>query len=127
MRFEHFAINVPDSRAAAAWYVEHLGFKIVRAVEREPFTRFLADETGRVTIELYSNPAAPYPDYPSQHQLVFHWAFVSKDPDADQARFEKAGATLIIVEELPDGSRLTMMRDPWGVPFQLCRRTKPMF
>ena len=26
---------------------------------------------------------------------------------------------------MPDGSRLTMMRDPWGLPLQLCQRAKP--
>lgn len=126
MIFEHFALNVPDPRAAAAWYVANLGLKIVRSREDGPLTKFLADETGRVVIEIYHNPTAPVPEYSKQHWLVFHWAFVSKDPDADQARLEKAGASLAIIEDLPDGSRLTMMRDPWGIAFQLCRRAKPM-
>lgn len=126
MRFEHFAINVPDSRAAAAWYVEHLGLTIVRAVEGAPFTRFLADDSGRTVIEVYSNPVAPYPDYPNQHWLVFHFALVSADSDADRARLEQAGATLATIDDLPDGSRLIMMRDPWGVCIQLCRRAKLM-
>jgi hypothetical protein len=38
---------------------------------------------------------------------------------------EKAGARLFLEEPLPDGSRLIMMRDPWGVPLQLCQRAKP--
>jgi glyoxylase I family protein len=126
MRFEHFAINVPDARATAAWYVANLGLTIARSREDAPYTKFLADDTGRVVLEVYSNPVAPFPDYAKQHWLVFHWALVSADPDADRARLEKAGATLAIVEDLPDGSRLIMMRDPWGVPLQLCRRTRPM-
>lgn len=126
MLFEHFALNVPDSKAAADWYAAHLGFKIVRALEGAPFTRFLADESGRVVLEVYSNPAAPFPNYAAQHPLIFHWALVSANPDADRARLEKAGATFAYVDDLPDGSRLTMLRDPWGIALQLCRRAKPM-
>lgn len=126
MLFEHVALNVPDSRATAAWYVQHLGFTVVRAVEKAPYTRFLADDSGRTVLEVYSNPAAPYPDYKNQHWLVSHVAVVSQDVEADRARLEQAGATVATIDDLPDGSRLIMMRDPWGVCVQLCRRTNPM-
>ena len=125
MKFEHFALNVPDVRAMARWYVEHLGFTIARSRTDAPFTHFLADETGRVTIELYSNPAAAYPDYASGHPLVFHVALFTRDARAEQARLEKAGAKLFLEENMPDGSRLTMLRDPWGIPLQLCQRVTP--
>ena len=126
MLFEHFALNVPDSRATAEWYVAHLGLKVVRAVDGAPYTRFLADDSGRTVIEVYSNPKAPYPDYHHPHWLVFHVALVSKEVEADRARLEKAGATLATIDDRPDGSRLIMMREPWGVCIQLCRRTTPM-
>jgi catechol 2,3-dioxygenase-like lactoylglutathione lyase family enzyme len=126
MVFEHFALNVPDAVAAADWYVRHLGFRIVRAVEGPPFTRFLADETGRTVLEVYTNPAAPVPDYARQHWLVVHFALVSPDVDADRARLEAAGAKLATIDNLPDGSRLAMMRDPWGVCVQLCQRAQPL-
>lgn len=125
MKFEHFALNVPDSRAMAHWYVEHVGFKILRSRDDAPFTHFLADETGRVAVELYSNPKATIPDYAAAHPLCFHFAVVSADAKADRLRLEKAGATLFLEEPQPDGSLLTMMRDPWGVPLQLCQRSKP--
>lgn len=126
MLFEHVAINVPDARAAAAWYVEHLGLRVVRAVDGVPHTRFLADDSGRTVLEVYSNPGAPYPDYAHQHWLVLHLAFVSRDIEADRARLERAGATLATVDDLADGSRLLMMRDPAGVCLQLCQRARPM-
>jgi glyoxylase I family protein len=124
MKFEHFAINVPDARAQAKWYVENLGLNIARRREDAPYTHFLADETGRVIVELYTNPTAAIPDYKSRHPLEFHIAFVAADARAERARLEKAGATFF-VEETPDGSILIMMRDPWGVPLQFCQRSKP--
>jgi glyoxylase I family protein len=125
MKFEHFGINVPDARAMGRWYVEHLGFQLVRSREEAPYTRFLADETGRVVVELYTNPTGAIPAYATQHPLVFHFAVPSRNVAADRARLEQAGATLFVEEVLPDGTRLTMMRDPWGVPLQLCQRAKP--
>ncbi|WP_438479851.1 VOC family protein [Oleiharenicola lentus] len=125
MKFEHFAINVPDAPTHSRWYVEHLGFQIVRNLTAAPFTHFLADETGRVIVELYSNPAAIYPEYAAQHHLVFHFAVFSTDAAADVARLESAGAKLSHIDELADGSRLAMMRDPWGVALQVCQRAKP--
>jgi len=125
MKFEHFAINVPDARATARWQVDHLGFTLLRQQAEAPYTTFLADDTGRVTIELYSNPAAPYPDYPNQSPLVFHLALAVTNARAEQARLEKAGATWFADVTPPDGSLLVMMRDPWGVPVQLCQRAKP--
>lgn len=125
MKFEHFGINVPDARAMGQWYVDHLGFTLVRIREEAPYTRFLADETGRLVVELYTNPTGGIPAYPAQHPLVFHLAVWSADVQADSARLEKAGASLFVEEVMPDGTRLTMMRDPWGVALQLCQRAKP--
>ncbi len=125
MKFEHFALNVPDARAHAQWYVAHLGFTIVRQRADAPFMHFLADETGRVIVELYSNPKAPYPDYAGAPPLVFHLAVATSDAQAERARLERSGAILFLEEPQPDGSLLIMMRDPWGVPLQLCQRTTP--
>ena len=125
MKFEHFALNVPDVRAHAQWYVEHVGFTVARRREDAPFMHFLADDTGRIIVELYSNPKAPYPAYAQSHPLLFHIALVAPDARAERTRLEKAGATLFLEEPQPDGSLLIMMRDPWGVPLQLCQRTQP--
>ena len=125
MNFEHFALNVPDARAHAQWYVQHLGFTIARQRPDAPYTHFLADTTGRTVVELYSNPAAAYPDYAHAHPLLFHFAVVAADAQAEQTRLVQAGATRVVEDALPDGSRLIMLRDPWGVPLQLCQRTTP--
>jgi catechol 2,3-dioxygenase-like lactoylglutathione lyase family enzyme len=125
MKFEHFALNVPDARASVLWYTAHMGLRVTRTRAEPPYTTFLSDESGRVIIELYSNPAAPYPDYKASHPLCFHVAFVSDDPAATRSKLVAAGATPAYEETLPDGSFLIMLRDPWGVPLQLVRRATP--
>ena len=125
MKFEHLALNVPDVRAMSRWYVEHLGLTVLRALEAAPFTHFLADETGRVFIELYSNPSAPYPDYASMPPLVLHVAFFAPDAGAIQQQLVAAGAKPFSDDVMADGTRLIFVRDPWGLAVQLCQRAKP--
>jgi len=122
LRLEHVALNVTDPRAVADWYVAHLGMRIVRHNAAPPYIHFLADASERVVIEIYSNPVDPIPDYPAMHPLRFHVAFAAPDPDAARAALVGAGATFVNEQTLPDGSRLLMLRDPWGLPLQLCKR-----
>ena len=77
-------------------------------------------------IEIYSNAADPVPDYASMDPLRFHLAFAAADPDAARAALVAAGATFVEEQALPDGSRLLMLRDPWGLPLQLCKRAMPL-
>ena len=126
LNIEHFACNVADPVAMAAWYVEHLGMRIVRRVPAPPHIHFLADASSRVVIEIYSNSADPIPDYPSMHPLRFHLAFAADDPDAVKAALIAAGATFVDEQTLADGSRLLMLRDPWGLALQLAKRTTPL-
>ena len=125
MKFEHFALNVRDPVAHARWYADHLGFRVARQRTDPPFTHFLADETGRTVFEVYSNPKAAIPDYGTMAPLSFHIAVVARDAAVERRRLELAGARLFAEEPQPDGSLLIMMRDPWGVPLQLCQRTQP--
>ena len=122
MKLEHVAINVPDPVGMAEWYERHLGMEIVRGRKDAPFTHFLRDSGGRMMIEIYTNPTDAVPEYADMDPLILHFAFVSSDPEHDKTRLQKAGATLVAEEVLEDGSRLVMLRDPWGVCVQLCKR-----
>lgn len=126
MKFEHFGINVPDATAMAAWYVKHLNMQIVRAVQGAPHTHFLADATGRVVIEIYSNPIAPIPNYANQDPLCLHIAFAVENAAAVRDALIANDATLVANQTLDDGSLLVMLRDPWGMALQLCQRAAPM-
>lgn len=126
MKFEHFAINVPDAQAVSLWYEEHLGLTVKKKMEEAPFMTFLADDSGTVMLEIYSNPKGETLDFKKLHPLAVHLALVSEDPTADRNRLIAAGATEFSDDILPDGSHLVMIRDPWGICLQLCKRAVPM-
>lgn len=126
LRVEHVAWNVSEPEAMAAWYIEHLGMRIVRKVDTPARIHFLADTSGAVVVEIYNNPADAIPDYPSMHPLRFHLAFEADDPDAAKSALLDAGATFVEEQRQADGSRLLMLRDPWGLPLQLCKRRQPL-
>ncbi len=125
MKIEHFALNVSDPVALADWYVSHLGMKVVFQTEGPPYARFLADSAEDVMIEVYANPTDDVPDYATRLPAQFHVAFTAPDPEAEKARLLEAGATFVEDVRGDDGSYLIMLRDPWGIPLQLCRRGKP--
>jgi glyoxylase I family protein len=126
LNLEHFACNVSDPVAMAAWYVENLGLRVVRKISAPPHMHFLADAAGRAVIEIYSHGADPVPDYGSMHPVRFHVAFATEDPDAAKAALVRAGATFVEEQTLADGSRLMMLRDPWGLALQLAKRAMPL-
>ncbi len=127
MNIEHFAFQASEPVAMAAWYVAHLGLRIVRQSGPPTHTHFLADSAGRVVVEIYRNDAAPVPDYPNVDPLVIHLAFVSAAPAADAERLVAAGATVQSgLTTTAAGDRLVMLRDPWGFPVQLCQRANPL-
>ena len=126
MKMEHVALNVADPVRMASWYEKHLGFEIARKITTPPYTHFLRESGGAVMIEIYCNPADQVPSYSHMNPLLLHVAFVSANPDADKATLLAAGATLVEEQRHPDGSHLVMMRDPWGLAIQLCKRGTPM-
>ena len=125
MIFEHFALNVSEPLEMADWFVEHCQSKIVSRMEEPPHMTFLADKSGRVFLELYKSTRDPVPDYTQQHPIRTHLAFEVGDPLAERARLEQAGCTFFEEVRKDDGSLLIMMRNPWGVPIQLCKRGTP--
>jgi catechol-2,3-dioxygenase len=126
MKLEHFALNVADPVSMAMWYHENLGLTTVRQVEDAPYTHFLADSSGSILLEIYNNPPGQVPSYADMDPLLLHIAFVSEDPESDKNTLIDAGATLVEELHLDDGSHLVMLRDPWGLALQLCKRAESM-
>lgn len=126
MKIEHFAYPVLDPIATAAWYVEHLGLRIVRETGAPTYTHFLADESGAI-IEFYNNPRVEVPDYNSMDPLLLHIAFAVEDIEATRQRLLDAGASAFDdITHMPNGDELAMLRDPWGFAVQLVKRCHPM-
>ena len=127
MKIEHVALNVKDPVGMAKWYVENLGMKVIRAVDKSPYTRFMADERGQSVIEIYNNPAANVPDYASIKPLVLHIAFLVEDIEGTRNRLLAVGATAEgEISTTEAGDQLAFLRDPWNVSIQLVKRRKPL-
>lgn len=126
MKIEHFAINVEEPEKMADWYIEYMGLEAVSRKEKAPFTFSLADDSGSVMLEIYKNPADNVPNYHQMNPLNLHLAFVSDDPESDKKRLVSAGTTLVSEDHLADGSHIVMLKDPWGISIQLCKRGVPM-
>ncbi len=122
MVFEHFALNIAAVDEVVDWYITHLGLEIVSRQQAPPFMTFLSDSSGRVILELYQRPDEAITDFKKQHPLTFHLAFVSENADKDKDRLLSSGATFVEEVRKDDGSVLHMLRDPWGMPLQLCQR-----
>jgi len=127
MNIEHVGLNYPDPVAAAEWYGKNLGMTIARRSGPPNHGHFLADARGQMMIELYKNAKAPVPDYRALNPLILHIAFQVDDVAAARQKLLQAGATSegdIVTNDA--GDQIAMLRDPWGFPVQLIRRTKPM-
>lgn len=98
--------------------------RIVRHKPEPAEMHFLTDEAGSMW-EIYRNPPDNIPNYAAMDSLQLHLAFVSEDPAVDSDRLIAAGASKESEANLPDGSQLVMLRDPWGLALQLCKRGTP--
>lgn len=125
MKIEHLALNVSDPVAMAAWYCQHCGLRVVRHIPSPTQTHFLADSAATV-LEIYCNPPDQVPNYREMDPLLLHLAFASSDPAADSERLSAVGASFVGEVRSEDGTHLVMMRDPWGLALQLCKRAQPL-
>ena len=127
MKIEHLAFNVEDPLAVGRWYVEHLGLTVKRQTAEPHYAHFLADDSGKVMLEIYRNDAARIPPYGDLDPLELHLALLSDDVAGDARRLVAAGATLVGQPQTsPQGDQLAMLRDPWGFAIQLVKRADPM-
>ena len=128
IRLEHIALNVEDPVAMAEWYSENLGMKVDKKGPPPANAHFICDSGRNIMLEIYNNPPDAVPDYASMDPLLFHIAFMVDDVEQIRSKLITAGATPIgdtITTET--GDVIATLRDPWGVPIQFARRSKPMF
>ena len=122
MKLEHVAIDVADPEALIKWWCENLGMRL----SSNP--GFIMDDSGESGLEIYRTGETPSaPDYAKMNSMTFHVAFVSDDVKADVDRLVAAGATLEQLKLDSPAFHMAILRDPWGVAIQLCRREKTIF
>lgn len=124
MIFEHFAVNVPNPKEMVAWYQKNLQMECHKSMDQPPYMHFLADESGRLVMEIYSNDAAEIPDYNNQHPLTFHIAFATDNAEQMRNHLIHQGVSVVEEQNPEEGTQLIMMRDPFGIPLQICQRAK---
>lgn len=125
VRFEHFALNLAQVREFSSWYIDHLGCRVVAQAGPPKHTTFLADASGRTFVEVYDNQAAPADNFAAREPLTFHFAFQTDDAARLRDLLLREGATLVEEQRPEEGTHLVMLRDPWGLPLQLCQRKVP--
>ncbi|KQM86166.1 hypothetical protein ASE67_09945 [Sphingomonas sp. Leaf23] len=117
----HVAIIASDYDRSKAFYVEALGFAIVREVWRAERRSWKCDLTiPGAQIELFTFPEAPpRPSRPEALGLR-HLAFTVVDIDAEVARLAHHGIVCepIRIDE-HTGQRFTFFADPDGLPLEL--------
>ena len=123
MKLEHIALDVAEPEKFIAWWCEHLGFR-----RSAPGSAFIIDDSGTMGLEIYrtgETPAAP--DYASMNSMTMHVAFVSEDVKADTDRLVAAGAKLETLKVDSPSFQMSIVRDPWGVAIQFCKRAQSIF
>ena len=57
--------------------------------------------------------------------IEYHLAFAVEVADSEMSRLTEAGASFLVEVNPQEGSRLIMLRDPFGMSLQLCQRAHP--
>lgn len=120
-KMHHLAIIASDYARAKAFYVDTLGFEVLRENFRAERGDWKLDlRFGESELELFVIPGAPArPSYPEALGLR-HLAFFVEDVDAAVARLAEKGVACEPVRLDPyTNRRMTFFRDPDGLPLEL--------
>ena len=127
MKIEHLGLQVEQPVEMAEWYCKNFGFTIKRVFKNSAKNHFIADNSGNIMLEIYNNQTVKTPDYANIDPLILHLAFQCDDVKGTIKSLVADGATLIVgPNDSPDSDDLGMLRDPWGLAIQLCKRVKPI-
>jgi glyoxylase I family protein len=129
-KIHHIAIICSNYEQSKRFYVEILGFNVIREIFREERNSYKLDLEvgGQYQVELFSFPnPAPRPSHPEAAGLR-HLAF--EVDDIDEAIFhlnELDVVTEPIRTDETTGKRFTFFTDPDGLPLELYEKyTEPL-
>ena len=117
----HIAIICSDYRRSMEFYVEKLGFSVVREVWREERKDYLTMlQNGDVVLELFTKPDAPARVTQPEALGLRHLAFHVENVEEAAAWLNARGVQTEPVRSDPvNGGRMTFFRDPDGLPLEL--------
>ena len=117
----HIAIISSDWNKAREFYIEKLGFELVREVwrpDQKDYLRLLRQ--GDTVLELFIRPEAPARVTNPEAMGLRHLAFHVADIEAAVAWLKNQGIeTEPIREDKVNGGRFTFFRDPDDLPLEL--------
>ena len=117
----HIAVIASSWETAKEFYVNKLGFRLVREVWRpaqNDYLRMLS--LGDTTLELFIRPDAPARVTDPEARGLRHLAFHVEDIEPVVAWLKSQGIeTEPIREDKVNGGRFTFFKDPDGLPLEL--------
>ena len=117
----HIAIIASDYDKAREFYVDKLGFRLIREAYRpaqDDYLRML--RKGETVLELFIKPDAPARVTDPEALGLRHLAFRVENIEPAVAWLNSMGiATEPIREDKVNGGRFTFFRDPDGLPLEL--------
>ena len=120
-RQHHIAIICSDWEQAREFYVNKLGFELIREVYRPAQNDYLRMlQLGETTLELFIRPDAPQRVNNPEARGLRHLAFRVEDAVAAAAWLNSRGIeTEPIREDLVNGGKFTFFKDPDGLPLEI--------
>lgn len=120
-KIHHVAIIVSDYQRAREFYVDKLGFDIIRENYREDIGDYKLDlRLGDCELEIFGKPEAParpsYPEACGLRHLAFH---VRNIEEVVEALNQKGIETQDIRVDSYTGKKMTFFSDPDGLPLEL--------
>ena len=120
-RQHHIAIIASDYEKAKEFYIDKLGFRLIREVYRPEVGDYLRMlELGDTTLELFIKPDYPERVTNPEAKGLRHLAFHVEDIEGAVAWLHAQGIeTEPIREDKCNGGRFTFFKDPDGLPLEL--------
>ena len=117
----HIAVISSNWDAAREFYVNKLGFELIREVYRPAQNDYLRMlQLGETTLELFIRPDAPQRVNNPEARGLRHLAFRVEDAVAAAAWLNARGIeTEPIREDLVNGGKFTFFKDPDGLPLEI--------
>ena len=120
-RQHHIAIIASDWEKTREFYIEKLGFELIREAYRPQIGDYLRMiRQGDTTIEVFIKPQYPERVTNPEAKGLRHLAFRVEDAEAAVRWLNSRGIeTEPIREDLVNGGRFTFFKDPDGLPLEI--------